>query len=109
MPGPTLYKYFRSDKSKRQSIGNGVWPNITLLSDSDITFMVDVLAQSDCGKNFMSRQEAIYAIQEVNPTLDWKQAKDMLERRVLPKSYADGKNQEEDFEGAGDDDGTDCY
>ena len=30
-------------------------------------------------------------IQEVNPTLDRKQAKDLLERRVLPKDYADVK------------------
>ena len=88
---PKLYKYCRSDKSNRQSIGNGVGPNSTLLNDGDINFTGDVLARSDHGNNGMGRQEEIYAIQEVNPTLDQKQAKDLLERRVLPKSYADGK------------------
>ena len=39
----------------------------------------------------MSRLEAMDTIQEVNPTLDRKEDKYLLERRVLPKAYADGK------------------
>ena len=39
----------------------------------------------------MSRLEAMDYIQEVNPTLDHKQAKDLLERHLLAKAYADGK------------------
>ena len=69
MPGPTLYRYCRANRSKRQLIGNGVGPNSTLLTDGDINFMGDVRDQSDCGNNFMSRQEAIDGIQELNPTL----------------------------------------
>ena len=91
MGSPTLYTYCRAEKLKRQSIGNGVGPNRRLLTDGDINFIGDVLARSDRGENGMSRLEAMDAIQEVNPTLDRKQAKDLLERRVLPKSHADGK------------------
>ena len=70
MGSRTLYTYCHSDKSKRQSIGNGVGPNRRLLNDGDINFIGDALARSDRGNNFMSRLEAMDAIQEVNPTLD---------------------------------------
>ena len=50
-----------------------------------------MLDRSDRGENGMSLLEAMGAIQWVNSTLDRKQAKDLLERRVLPKAYADGK------------------
>ena len=50
-----------------------------------------MLARSDRGNNGMSRLEAMDYIQEVNPTLDRKQAKYLLERRVLPKAYTDRK------------------
>ena len=89
IPGPTLYKYYPDNKSKRQSMGNDVRPNSSLLTDGDINFMGNVLAWSDHGNNGMSLQEAIDAIQEVNPTLDRKKAKDLLERHILPKSYTD--------------------
>ena len=65
--------------------------NRRLRTDGDINFIGDVLACSDRGNNGMSRLESMDAIQEVNHTLDQKQAKDLLERRVLPKAYADGK------------------
>ena len=91
MGSPTLYTYWSADKSKRQLIGNGVGPNRILLTDGDINFICDVLARSDRGNYGMSRLEAVDTIHEVNPTLDRKQAKDLLERRVLPKTYADGK------------------
>ena len=91
MGSPTLYTYCCSNKSKRQSIGNGVGPNRRLLTDGDINFIGDVLARSDRGNNVMIRLEAMDAIQEVIPTLDQKQAKDLLEQLVLPKAYANGK------------------
>ena len=91
MGSPTFYTYFRANKSKRQSIGNGVGPNRRLLTDGDINFIADVLVRSDRGNNGTSRLEAMDYIQEVNPTLDRKQAKDLLERRVLPKAYSYGK------------------
>ena len=91
MGSPTFYTYCRADKSKHQSIGNGVGPNRRLLTDGDINFIGDVLARPDRGNNGMSRLEAMDDIQEVNPTLDRNQAKDLLERRVLPKACADGK------------------
>ena len=91
MPGPTLYKYFRADKSKRQSIGNGVGRNSRMLTEGGSNFIGDVLDWSDHGNNSMSCQEAIDALQGVNPTMYRKQAKDMLEQRALPKSFAYGK------------------
>ena len=91
MGSPTLYTYCRAEKLKRQSIGNGVGPNRRLLTDGEINFIGDVLARSDRGNNGMRRLEAMDAIQEVNPTLYRKQAKDLLEKNVLPKAYADGK------------------
>ena len=90
-----MYTYCRAEKSKRQSIGNGVRPNRRLLTDGDINFIGDVLARSDRGDNDMSHLEEMDAIQEVNPTLEQKQAKYLLERRVLPKAYADGKIKRE--------------
>ena len=36
MPHPTLYRYFRDDKSKCQLIGTGVGKNITLMNVTDI-------------------------------------------------------------------------
>ena len=91
MTGSTLYKYCCANKSRSQSIGIGVSPNSTLLTDGDINFMGNVLARSDIGNNDMRHQEAIYAIQEVNPTLYQNQAKDLLEQRIFPKAYSDGE------------------
>ena len=50
-----------------------------------------VLVWSDHGNNSMSRSEAMDSIQEINITLDRKQAKDQLDCHVLTKSHADGK------------------
>ena len=50
-----------------------------------------MLARSDIGNNDMRHQEAIYAIQELNPMMDQNQAKDLLEQHVFPKTYLDGK------------------
>ena len=89
--GLTLYIYCRANRSKCQSIGNSFGPNRRLLTEGDINFIGYVLARSYCGNNGMSRLEAMDNIQEVNPTLDQKQAKNLLERRVLPKAYTGGK------------------
>ena len=32
-------------------------------------------------------------IQDINPTLDWNQAKDNLDRGLLTKAHADGKSK----------------
>ena len=91
MPHSKLYKYCCYDKPKRQLIGTGAGNNSTLMNGADIYFMGDVLVWAGYGNNGMIHAEAMYAIQEINPTLDWKQAKDQLYRNVFTKARADGK------------------
>ena len=62
-----------------------------MLNDADIGFMGDVLVWSYYGNNCMSRAEATDTIQEINTTLDQKQANDQLDWHVLTKAHSDGK------------------
>ena len=89
MPHPTLYRYFRDDKSELQLIGTGVGKNSTLLNGADIYFMGDVMVWIEHGNNGMIHIEVIDAIQEINPSLERKQAKHQLDWRVLTKARAD--------------------
>ena len=59
--------------------------------------MGDVLVQADRGNNVMGHSEAMYAIQEINPTLEQKQAKYKFDRNVLTKSYDNGKIKKRNF------------
>ena len=78
-------------------IGDGVGKNSTLINSADIDFMGDVLVQADRGNNVMGHSEAMYAIQEINPTLEQKQAKYKFDRNVLTKSYDNGKIKKRNF------------
>ena len=55
--------------------------------------MGNVLVWSDHGKNRRRLAEAMDEIQDINPTLDWNQAKDNLDRGLLTKAHADGKSK----------------
>ena len=93
MPHPTLYRYCRYDKSKRQLIGTGVRKNRILLNIDDTNFMGNVLVWEDRGNNEMSCAEDMNEIQEINPKLGCNQYKDHLDRYILTKSHADGKSR----------------
>ena len=51
MRHPTLYRYCRYEKSKRQLIGTGVRKNIILLNGDATDFMGNVLVWEDRGNN----------------------------------------------------------
>ena len=69
MPHPTLYRYFRYDKSKHQLIGTGVRKNRILLNGADTDFMGNVLVSEDRGNFGMRCAEAMNDTQEINPTM----------------------------------------
>ena len=58
---------------------------------ADFYLMGNVMVQEDLGRNDMSRTEAMYKIQDINPMLERNQDKYQLDRCILTKSHADGK------------------
>ena len=71
---PTLRHYTHEDKSKRRVIGNAAGRK-AILSEEDGQFVADVVRRADRGNDGKSKLKILDIIQDLNPSLTQKQAR----------------------------------
>lgn len=89
IPYGTLYHYIHPDKSRHARIGNGVGAK-TILDETEIHLVGDVLARADHVNKGKSHWEAVDCVQELRPDLSRTQSRQQLTRNILPKNVERG-------------------
>jgi len=84
IPYYTFKQYTATDHAKRRKVGNQVGREALLPPGDQQEFLADVLARKDRANNGADPKEAVDKIQELNHGLSRSQARDHLNRTLLP-------------------------